>query len=37
MTGHLRVRGDLPQLVDRSDVFDGIDDVFAPLRAETSY
>ena len=37
MTGLIRVRGDLPKLVDYSDVFGGVDDVLAGLRAQTTY
>jgi len=37
MTGLIRVRGDLPKLVDHGDVFGGVDDVLAELRAQTTY
>jgi hypothetical protein len=37
MTGLIRVRGDLPKLVEYGDVFGGVDDVLAGLRADTSY
>jgi len=37
MTGLIRVRGDLPKLVEHSDAFGGVDDVFASLRADTTY
>ena len=37
MTGSIRVRGDLPQLVEHGDVFGGVDDVLADLRADTTY
>ena len=37
MTGLIRVRGDLPKLVDYGDVFGGVDDVLADLRTQTTY
>ena len=37
MTGLIRVRGDLPKLVEHGSVFGGVDDVFADLRAQTTY
>jgi putative sterol carrier protein len=37
MTGRIRVRGDLPRLVELGEVFGGVDDVFAGLRARTTY
>ncbi|MEY2453619.1 MAG: hypothetical protein QOD92_3193 [Acidimicrobiaceae bacterium] len=37
MSGLIRVRGDLPRLVECSDVFSEVDDVFAGLRAQTTY
>jgi putative sterol carrier protein len=37
MTGLIRVRGDLPKLVEHGSVFGGVDDVFAELRAHTTY
>ena len=37
MTGLIRVRGDLPKLVEYGDVFGGVDDVLAALRTQTSY
>jgi hypothetical protein len=37
MTGLIRVRGDLPKLVEHGDVFGGVDDVLAELRAQTTY
>jgi hypothetical protein len=37
MTGLIRVRGDLPELVEHGDVFGGVDDVFAELRTQTTY
>jgi putative sterol carrier protein len=37
MTGLIRVRGDLPKLVEHSDVFGGVDDVLAELRTQTEY
>jgi putative sterol carrier protein len=37
MTGLIRVRGDLPKLVEYGDVFGGVDDVLAGLRADTTY
>lgn len=37
MTGQIRVRGDLPRLVEQGDVFAGVDDVLAALRAATTY
>ena len=37
MTGLIRVRGDLPKLVEHGNVFGEVDDVFAELRAQTTY
>src|SRR5262249_55140863 len=37
LTGRLRVRGDLPKLVDEMDAFGGVDDLFDGLRAQTEY
>ena len=37
MTGLIRVRGDLPKLVEHGDVFGGVDDVLADLRTQTTY
>jgi putative sterol carrier protein len=37
MSGRIRVRGDLPKLVECADVFSEVDDVFAGLRAQTTY
>jgi putative sterol carrier protein len=37
LTGNLRVRGDLPRLVDELDAFGGVDDLFDGLRAQTDY
>ncbi len=37
MVGQLRVRGDLPALVANQEVLAGLDDRFAPVRAETTY
>jgi putative sterol carrier protein len=37
MTGLIRVRGDLPRLVEYSSVFGGVDEVFAALRMQTTY
>jgi putative sterol carrier protein len=37
MTGLIRVRGDLPKLIEYGDLFGGVDDVFAELRAQTTY
>ncbi len=37
MTGLIRVRGDLPKLVEHGDVFGGVDDVLAELRTHTTY
>jgi putative sterol carrier protein len=37
MTGLIRVRGDLPKLVECTRVFAGVDDVFAELRTQTTY
>jgi hypothetical protein len=37
MNGQIRVRGDLPKLVEYGDVFGGVDDVLAALRADTTY
>jgi putative sterol carrier protein len=37
MTGLIRVRGDIPKLVEHGSVFGGVDDVLAELRAHTTY
>jgi putative sterol carrier protein len=37
MTGRIRVRGDLPKLVEYGSLFGGVDDVFADLREHTTY
>ena len=37
MSGRIRVRGDLPQLIEHGHVFSEVDDVFAGLRAQTTY
>ena len=37
MIGLIRVRGDLPKLVEHGGVFGGVDDVFAELRTQTTY
>ena len=37
MTGRIRVRGDLPKLVEYGSLFGGVDDVFADLREQTTY
>jgi len=37
MAGRIRVRGDLPRLVECSGVFGDLDDVLAGLRAQTTY
>jgi putative sterol carrier protein len=37
MTGLIQVRGDLPTLIEFGNVFSGVDDVFAELRADTTY
>jgi len=37
MAGRIRVRGDLPKLVECSDVFGDLDDVLADLRSQTTY
>lgn len=37
MTGRIRVRGDLPKLVEYGSLFGGVDDVFADLRGHTTY
>jgi putative sterol carrier protein len=37
MTGLIRVRGDLPKLVELGTVFGSVDDVFADIRAHTTY
>jgi hypothetical protein len=37
MTGLIRVRGDLPTLVEHGDVFGGLDDVLGDLRSQTTY
>lgn len=37
MTGRIRVRGDLAQLVAHSELLANVDDVFADLRAQTTY
>ncbi len=37
MAGRIRVRGDLPRLVEQSGAFSDIEDSLAGLRSETSY
>ena len=37
LIGQLRVRGDLPKLVDEMDAFAGVDDLFDGLQAQTDY
>jgi len=37
MTGLIRVRGDLAQLVAHNDVLGGVDDLLADLRTHTTY
>lgn len=37
MTGRLRVHGDVQVLLDRQDELIGVDDVFASVRADTTY
>jgi putative sterol carrier protein len=37
MTGRMRVRGDLPKLVEYGSLFGGVDNVFADLRRQTTY
>jgi len=37
MTGRLRVQGDVQVLLDRQAEMLGVDDVFAPVRADTTY
>jgi len=37
MAGRIRVRGDLPKLVECGDVFGDLDDVLADLRSQTPY
>jgi putative sterol carrier protein len=37
MAGRIRVRGDLPRLVEQSGTFSDIEDALAGLRSETSY
>jgi putative sterol carrier protein len=37
MTGLIRVRGDLPRLVEYGSIFGGVDDVLADLRSQTTY
>ena len=37
MAGRIRVRGDLPKLVECRDVFGDLDDVLADLRSQTTY
>jgi putative sterol carrier protein len=37
MAGRIRVRGDLPRLVEQSGAFSEIEDALAELRSETSY
>ena len=37
MTGLIRIRGDLPKLVEHGNAFGGVDDVLAGLRADTTY
>jgi len=37
MAGRIRVRGDLPKLVECGDVFGDLDDALADLRSQTTY
>jgi putative sterol carrier protein len=37
MTGLIRVRGNLPKLVEYANVFGDMDDAFVELRADTTY
>jgi len=37
MAGRIRVRGDLPRLVEQNSAFSDIEDALAGLRSETSY
>jgi hypothetical protein len=37
MTGRIRVRGDLPKLVEQHAALAGVDDVFASVRGSTEY
>jgi hypothetical protein len=37
MTGLIRIRGDLRKLIEHGNLFGGVDDVFAELRAQTTY
>ena len=37
MNGQIRVRGDLPKIVEYGAIFGGVDDVLADLRADTTY
>lgn len=37
MAGRIRVRGDLPRLVECGDVFGNLDDALAGLRSQTTY
>jgi putative sterol carrier protein len=37
MTGRIRVRGDLPKLVEYGNILGGVGDVFAELRTSTTY
>ena len=37
MSGLIRVRGDLPKLVEHGDAFGGVDDVLARVRTTTTY
>ena len=37
MAGRIRMRGDLPRLVEQSGAFSDIEDALAELRSETSY
>ena len=37
MAGRIRVRGDLPRLVECGGVFGNLDDVLADLRSHTTY
>lgn len=37
MAGRIRVRGDLPRLVECGNVFGDLDDVLADLRSQTTF
>lgn len=37
MSGLIRVRGDLPKLVECGNAFDGVDDALADVRAQTTF